>query len=115
MFTGFFAKSSRGAFFLVDTFAKVSDTCANDETRHRQTPPRQPSRQPADCAILPRGNPAHRFGLSQAAGFPKRHRAAYHPFVLRTENKEETMLGITLGIVGICLFAMMAFCNAGLK
>ena len=42
-------------------------------------------------------------------------RAADHPFVLRTENKESKMIGVTLGIVGICLFAMMAFCNAGLK
>jgi len=25
------------------------------------------------------------------------------------------MIGVTIGIVGIFLFAMMAFCNAGLK
>jgi hypothetical protein len=106
---------SRGAFFGVDNLGKVSDTCANDESRHRHTTPRQPSRQPADCAILARGNPTHRFRLSQAAGFPKRHCAADHPALLRTENKESKMIGVTIGIVGICLFAMMAFCNSGLK
>jgi len=103
------------AFLGVDNRGEVSDTCANDETRHRHPTPRQPSRQPANGSLLPRGNPADRGRFAQAAGVSKRHRAADHPSLLRTENKESKMIGVTLGIVGICLFAMMAFCNAGLK
>jgi hypothetical protein len=115
MFIGFFENLSRGAFLGVDISGGVSDTCANDETGHRQTPPRQPRRQPADRAILARGNPAHPVRFAQAARFSQRHRAADHSALLRTKNKESKMLGVTIGIVGICLFAMMAFCNSGLK
>jgi len=79
---------SRAAFFGVDNSGRVSDICANDETRHRHTPPRQPSRQPADRALLPRGNPAHRVRFAQAAGVSERHRAADHSALLRTNNKE---------------------------
>lgn len=53
--------------------------------------------------------------LAQAAGVSKRDRAEDHTALLRTKNKESKMLGVTIEIVGICLFAMMAFCNAGLK